>query len=209
MANVTKYIAKFTSTLALTKESGLLIKAIGKQDSRIQDYLLSELIHIEEHRNPTRLNQFLDRIKSKGSRADAMHKFIQNHFNVVFQTKPEKLADGSIPYYRMKDKRGTPSFNKALSNAIETPWFLAKAPAKIQAFDLEVQIKILIANAEKASKDEKRKDISKIDSRQLDALRALVTHEVTQEEKSKIEDALKEGETIAQDRKNKEEVAAA
>lgn len=62
---------------ALAKMGVELSNDIRNTDERIHQYLLSEIIHIEEHRNPTRLNMFLSRVKGSGARVNAMHSFVQ------------------------------------------------------------------------------------------------------------------------------------
>lgn len=61
-----------------------LVSHIRDTDERISVYLLSEVIHIEEHRNPTRLNHFFSRIKGSGQRVNAMHNFVQVFGNLKF-----------------------------------------------------------------------------------------------------------------------------
>jgi hypothetical protein len=69
----------------LDKMSKELVAHIKDTDERIASYLLSECIHIEEHRNPTRLNQFFTAIKGSGQRVNAMHNFVQVFANLKFQ----------------------------------------------------------------------------------------------------------------------------
>lgn len=61
-----------------------LVSHIRDTDERIAVYLLSEVMHIEEHRNPTRLNHFFSRMKGSGVRVNAMHNFVQVFGNLKF-----------------------------------------------------------------------------------------------------------------------------
>jgi hypothetical protein len=74
-------------TAALDKMSKELVSHIKDTDERINSYLLSECLHIEEHRNPTRLNQFFTAVKGSGQRVNAMHNFVQFFANLSFNEK--------------------------------------------------------------------------------------------------------------------------
>lgn len=87
-------IAKFEiikDASKLEAESKALAQQLIDNDTRIQSYLLSEVAHIEEHRNPTRLNKFITTLlvhedgKTKrniGVRVNAMVAFIITFANV-------------------------------------------------------------------------------------------------------------------------------
>jgi hypothetical protein len=110
-----KKLGLITDTSLLDKESKALAGAISKQDERIGVYLLSEIVHIEEHRNPTRLNKFFSAIAGSGARVMAMHTFIQLFANVelpkddkgkylsIQQVTGAKHKDGGLKFQRMDE----------------------------------------------------------------------------------------------------------
>lgn len=80
---MTKYNL-ITDASELAKTGKELANDIRNTDERIQLYLLSEVVHIEQHRNPTRLNLFFSMVKGSGARINAMHNFVQVFGNVSF-----------------------------------------------------------------------------------------------------------------------------
>lgn len=78
------------SGAALEAEMVALSGAVKEMDARVQLYLVSEIVHIEMHRNATRLNRFFSAIKGSGYRVSAMHAFIQTFANVRINKKMEK-----------------------------------------------------------------------------------------------------------------------
>lgn len=130
----------------LDKEAKLLATAIVKQDNRIQRYLLSEIKHIEEHRNPTRLNQFFTAIHGRGSRTHAMHSFIQAYANVLWKQK-----DGDKPArYEMKPMRPASEFDVLFDKALSDDWTKHKSEGKVVQFNLETRVEKLLVDAFKA-----------------------------------------------------------
>jgi hypothetical protein len=107
------------------KESTLLVKAIQGSDKRIQRYLVSEIVHIEEHRNPTRLNQFFSAVKGSGARTTAMHAFVQAFGNI-------ELVKGK---YVMRTKRDPKLAQSAKDKAIATMWTTLKPEPNPVQFD--------------------------------------------------------------------------
>lgn len=118
MAKVTFNIIK--DAKALEAESRALAQSLIDNDVRIQSYLLSEVAHIEEHRNPTRLNQFFTLLlrddegkkRNIGVRVNAMMAFVLTFANVIMpsdkngramsvnQIMSDKTADGkALAFY--------------------------------------------------------------------------------------------------------------
>lgn len=131
-----KKVTLITDASALAKEGRELAKSILDNDKRIGIYLLSEIAHIEEHRNPTRLNMFFSWIKGSGARVNAMHTFIQMHANLRFNEdatksgekgKPfqKKAEDGSMYtwFYDVKAKRAKSLFEKKMAQAQAKAWW--------------------------------------------------------------------------------------
>jgi acetolactate synthase regulatory subunit len=103
-----KALGLITDAALLDKEGKSLAKAINSQDKRIRTYLLSELVHIEEHRNPTRLNKFLTAVRGSGARIMAMHQFIAKFANVEMPVDPktkEPLTVGQVENLKDKEKK--------------------------------------------------------------------------------------------------------
>jgi hypothetical protein len=173
----------------LDAESVALATGIKAQDKRIAEYLLSELVHIEEHRNPTRLNTFLTGIARAGARQDAMHKYVQLYFNVVFTVDNKKepeatrrrppIKEGNelktTQFYNMRPKRSEDDFNVAVTKALESPWTEAIRPQVAKAFDLNAQVKRILEAAlrHKAKPTEGVQDI--IPEQVLISLKTLAT----------------------------------
>lgn len=147
-----------TDAKKLDAESRALAHDIKVQDARINLYLLSEIAHIEQHRNPTRLNQFFTTIGRAGARVDAMHKMIQLFANVNFiepgkRKEPMRDISGNLVceyFYEVKsEQRPAEVFEKKMQEAISKPWTEWKAPPKVQDFSLAAQIKGLLERAAK------------------------------------------------------------
>lgn len=118
--------ALITDTNALNKESALLAKQIKSVDNRIQAYLVSEIAHIEIHRNPTRLNTFFETLgKRSGSRVAAMRAFVLAHANVVEEEKvkgKDKSERTIFPRFKMRKSRAPHIGDYWVKQAIETSW---------------------------------------------------------------------------------------
>jgi len=153
------------STLALMGKE--LAQGIRDQDERIAVYLLSEVAHIEEHRNPTRLNLFFSMIKGSGARINAMHNFIQVFANVSFNKEANSAikADGTKNEnnkFARSDESGKPfawyySVNKKerfkgkpekmaeiIAKAEEKPWFSFQPERPPAQFDADSRVKALL-----------------------------------------------------------------
>lgn len=149
--------AVITDSKKLDSEMRELSTAIKTQDARIALYLLSEIVHIEQHRNPTRLNTFFTSISRAGTRVDAMHKFIQLFANVKFvdagkRKDPIRDTAGNLVtefFYEVNAVRSEEVAKAKLEQAITKPWTEWKAPPKPQDFTLAGQIKQLIERATK------------------------------------------------------------
>lgn len=191
---VTKGVTVITDTNALETEGVNLSQSIRSQDERIASYLWSEVLHIEQHRNPTRLNKFFTSVEKRGARADAMMQFVLMAGNVRLST-PKELAekvskDKGAPYVlaRILSEDGktvimmqhlqmlktrTPevaqaAFEKALEKG---EWWNHKQAPGYQEFDLRAKVAALIATATKHVKEPKEGD--KIDPVVLSGLKIL------------------------------------
>lgn len=137
-------IKLITDAAALAKEAKNLGIAIKRNDTRVQKYLVSEIAHIEQHRNPTRLNDFLSGIKGKGVRSVAMHSFIQTFANVVWDAEGEK--------YKVKVKRSKELADKALEGAMAVMWTDHKPEQQVQQWSFDAKLKQLLDQAHKKMK---------------------------------------------------------
>jgi len=126
-----------TEADALTKEAGLIVSSGKRMDKRVQTYLCSEIAHIEEHRNPTRLNKFFSEMKGNGMRVNAMHAFIQTYANVKFDDESKK--------YNVCKVRN--NGNEELEKALATSWTTFKPEPKVKDFSLQAQVHRIIKKA--------------------------------------------------------------
>lgn len=137
---------------SLDKEMKSIVTAVGKLDDRIQLYLLSELAHIAEHKNPTRLNSFFEAMLGKGARVQAMSAFVQKFGTIKFdETKGEKgkfVIDNSKTF--------------DLEAAKLVKWYSMKPEQALKSFDMSAQITRILqsavnhaANAERANLGDK------------------------------------------------------
>lgn len=119
------------TTDEIGKEATNLAKSLANSDTRVQRYLVSEIAHIEEHRNPTRLNTFFNSLATSksGARVNAMHAFIQAFANVKY--------DGRKNGYVMQPARDKAEADVALRNAMSTKWTTFKPEAAPRQFDAE------------------------------------------------------------------------
>jgi len=146
-------IAIITDAALLHKESKLLANSIIKNDARIHAYLVSEVAHLEAHRNTTRLNEFFTKIKKAGARTDAMHKFIQLNANVSLN-KPDRIkelskdrTDGIEMFYSMKAERPKEVFAPIFEAAKAKMWTEWKAVGEVQDYTLSTAFESLLKNA--------------------------------------------------------------
>ncbi|QIG69371.1 hypothetical protein EVB79_001 [Rhizobium phage RHph_N3_13] len=157
-----------TDAAELAKTGKELAQGIRDQDERIAVYLLSEVAHIEVHRNPTRLNQFFSRIKGSGARINAMHNFIQVFANVTLNKEANSAikADGSLNdnnkfgrkdesgevfawYYSVNkkerfQKKPEELQSKIIAKAEEKPWFSFQPERPAVQFDADNKVKALL-----------------------------------------------------------------
>lgn len=149
----------------LARESVNLARNIGNQDKRVQIYLLSEMAAIEEHRNVTRLNDFLLAIAGKGLRSNAVHNFVQVFCNIELQDKKKAWNRVENPY-RMKAKRDKfavrlvekgkvvehsfRDFDGLLHFAATVPWTKFKMERPATDFSLDSRAKSFLTAAFKA-----------------------------------------------------------
>lgn len=124
---------------AIAKESINLARAIKGMDKRVQTYLCSEIAHIEQHRNPTRLNAFFDAIARRGVRTHAMHSFIQTFGNVRYDEETKK--------YVMNPVRDKAIAADMLAHAITADWTTFKPEGKVRQFNLEAAAMRLLFEA--------------------------------------------------------------
>lgn len=139
-SKATKAVAiKLIGDNAIAKESVNLAKAIKGMDKRVQVYLCSEIAHIEQHRNPTRLNAFFDAIAKRGVRTHAMHSFIQRFGNVRYDEESKK--------YLVQAKRDEAVAKEQLALAMSSDWTTFKPEGKVRQFDLEASAMRLLYEA--------------------------------------------------------------
>lgn len=137
---------------SLDKEMKSIVTAVGKLDDRIQLYLLSELAHIAEHKNPTRLNSFFEAMMGKGARVTAMSAYVQKFGTIKFdETKGEK---GKFVIDNTK------TFDLEAAKLVK--WYSMKPEQALKSFDLNAQITRILqsavnhaANAERAALGDK------------------------------------------------------
>jgi hypothetical protein len=122
---------------ALKKEAGLIVASGKRMDKRVQVYLCSEIAHIEEHRNPTRLNKFFAEMKGNGMRVNAMHAFIQTFANVKYDEESKK-------YNVCRAREDGP---EQLEGALRKSWTEFKPEPKVVDFSLEKQVHRIIKKA--------------------------------------------------------------
>lgn len=200
--NKTRAVKKPSAAVAFLKEKGFTIitdakkldaemrelsHSIKAQDARVALYLLSEITHIEEHRNPTRLNMFFTSIGRSGARVDAMHKFIQLFANVIFvdagkRKEPMRDTNGDLVceyFYEMKPVRKEEEYTKAIETAMTKPWTEWKAPTKPQDFTLAGQVKRIIETATRKLAEPQEGANIDVDMKLLKDLEALAKkHEI-------------------------------
>jgi len=133
---------------SLDKEMKSIVTAVGKLDERIQLYLLSELAHINEHKNPTRLNSFFEAMTGKGARVTAMSAYVQKFGTVKFdETKGEK-GKFVIDNGKVWD----------LEAAKLVKWYSLKPEQALRSFDLEAEVKKILQAAVDRAADETRNE---------------------------------------------------
>lgn len=156
-----------TDAAELAKTGKELAQGIRDQDERIAIYLLSEVAHIELHRNPTRLNQFFSMVKGTGARINAMHNFIQVFANVSFNKDANSAikSDGTLQkdnkfgrtdesgqvfawYYSVKGSKRYQSnpekMAEIIAKAEEKPWFMFQPERPAVQFDADNKFKTLL-----------------------------------------------------------------
>lgn len=157
-----------TDASELAKTGIELARNIRDTDERIAVYLLSEVAHIEVHRNPTRLNMFFSMIKGSGARINAMHNFVQVFANVTFNREANSAikADGSLNdnnkfgrksedgsvfawYYSINkkerfQKKPEELQAKIIVKAEEKPWFMFQPERPPVQFDADAKVKTLL-----------------------------------------------------------------
>jgi len=139
-SKATKAVAlKLIGDNAIAKESINLAKAIKGMDKRVQVYLCSEIAHIEQHRNPTRLNAFFDAIAKRGVRTHAMHAFIQRFGNVRYDEEAKRYVVQAV-----RDKAVAA---EQLALAIAADWTTFKPEGKVRQFDLDKAAERLLYEA--------------------------------------------------------------
>jgi len=141
-AKAKKVVAKALTLLGdnvIAKEAINLARAIKGLDKRVQIYLCSEIAHIEQHRNPTRLNAFFDAIAKRGIRTHAMHAFIQRFANVIYDNEAKK--------YIMRAVRDKAVADDALAMAMTVDWTTFKPEGKVRQFDLDKAAERLLYEA--------------------------------------------------------------
>lgn len=142
-----KKINIIADAAALTKECKLLAKNIGSVDKRVQRYLVSEIIHCEQHRNPTRLNEFFEAVKGSGARVSAMRSFLLAFGNFeegVKDVKGKKVSSGKLV---MRKTRKPDVSAEMIEKASVTLWTTYKAPSVGSEYDLKTKALAFVKSA--------------------------------------------------------------
>lgn len=137
MSNKIKLI---TDANELTKEGKLIINQIGKAGTvakRIQKFLLSEIAHIEEHRNPTRLNTFLEKAKGGSVRVNAMRQFVLSFGNVAEEIEEKNGKPRMTGKLVMRKSRKAEAFEELFAKACATNWLDFKPESEVKVYDME------------------------------------------------------------------------
>lgn len=155
MAKIVAKTVKFAliASANLDKEMKNLVTAVGKLDDRIQLYLLSELAHINEHKNPTRLNSFFNAMKGKGSRVTAMSAYVQKFGTLKFDEERLNKETNEKGMFVYSDAK---AFDLEAAKLVK--WYSMKPEGKLQAFDLMAQVQKLLDLAVARAADEERKE---------------------------------------------------
>jgi len=152
-------VAAFTliGAASLDKEMKSIVTAVGKLDDRIQLYLLSELAHIAEHKNPTRLNSFFNAMKGKGTRVTAMSAYVQKFGTLKYDAERVNKETNEKGMFVYSDHR-----KYDLETAKSRKWYDEKPEQALKSFDMSAQITRILqsavnhaANAERANLGDK------------------------------------------------------
>jgi hypothetical protein len=146
----------YADKATLDAEMGALLTSIKSQDKRTGEYLLSEMMHMEQHRNTTRFNTFITGVKKSGMRLAAIQRYMTMFANIEFVDKQTDRAETiknaagetiCIQYYRMKKARPVAEFEAALEKSLEKSWLEWSPEQEPKAYDLNAQVKKLIEGA--------------------------------------------------------------
>ncbi len=162
-----------------------IVASIKGLDTEVHVYLLSEIQHIEKHRNVTRLNKFFSALKGSGYRVNAMHAFVQvfGNFKLAKTPAPHKDPNGTewLELYTMnperkswsyRDEKGkfhqVKAFSELLSAAESTEFWKFKPEPEVQEYKLETRfaglIKAAIGQLDKAKGNVKVAEKTSIDA---------------------------------------------
>lgn len=188
-----------TTTAGLAEESKKILKALGTMDKRIQKYLLSEIKHIEEHRNPTRLNDFFDAAKGKGARVTAMKAFILEFAN-VYEGEVEKDGKSSKRLI-MRKARSAAKAKERFDAACEVMWTDFKPEGEVKEWSLEQILREAVAKAHKYQKEAPAKIKPVINTALLEAMDNMLESASVSE---KLEETPKEAPAAANDKGEQE-----
>lgn len=181
----------------LAKESVLIPRATKKHDRRIWIYLYSEVVHIEKHRNPTRLNEFFAAMKGTGARVMAMHNYMQEFANIQFirsgdipesNTKAREAAKeyGFGGLYVMQPARE--NFTPIHELARNTDWTTFQPERGVPDFNLVKRVSVLVAAAMKAGATEE--DITAaVHAASVDERKKIAEKKAEEEKKAKAMEA--------------------
>lgn len=143
-----------TDANELSKEGQLIVKQTGKSGTvakRIQRFLLSEIQHIEKHRNPTRLNVFLEGMRGGAVRVAAIRSYILAFANLEEETKVNgKGRTTKTGKLVMRKSRPEQTFSEVFSMACKTDWLSFKPESEPTVYDREAFEKDVIKLLSKA-----------------------------------------------------------
>lgn len=137
-------IKLITDANELAKEGKLIANQVGAKGTvakRIQRFLLSEIAHIEEHRNPTRLNTFLEGVKGGAVRVAAIKSYVLAFANVEPETEVKGNKVRETGRLVMRKARSEAEFNEKFAKATATDWLSFKPETTETIYDREMLVK--------------------------------------------------------------------
>jgi hypothetical protein len=178
MAEVSKTVKVYNlikNAADLDAMSKKLAGDIVANDDLIQSYLLSEIVHIEEHRNTTRLNRFFTTIRGTGVRVNAMLAFVEVFGNVKYHQSPETndkdpLQPSFKEFFTVKPIRKAHKYFDAgkwnhvkdmdaiVRAASAKPWYKFRPERKAPPFIMENRFKTFMKSVFETANDPGKED---------------------------------------------------
>lgn len=143
-----------------------ILKSNKQMEADVQSYLCSQIVHIEKHRNPTSLNEFIDSLGDRSTvRRSAMLKFVVHFGHVTWENGAFKVK---------KRERDISDIQQAHEAAANTLWTEFTPDTIPPAFILENRIKSIVNKAKDLLDNPREGVIDKINKDQLKALEQLL-----------------------------------